>query len=464
MHQSFAGRICLFFDQLPAAAIATYPMRIKSEADSTSTPERTLAEGVTRREVWAWAMYDFANSSYTTVVITAIFNAYFVAVVAGDAPWATFAWTATLAVSNLLLMIVGPLAGAYADLRANRKKLLLISTLGCVAATSALSLAAPGTMAMTMVFLVFASFFFGLGENFIAAFLPELATPENQGKLSGWGWSFGYVGGLFTLALCLAYIEWARSQGQGAERFVPATMLITAAVFAIASLPTFLLLHERATAQGGRMDKGMLRQTASRLLQTIRRASHYKDLRRFLICVVIYQAGIQAVVALAAIYAQQAMGFSTRDTVLLIFVVNITAAVGAFAFGYVQDRLGHVATIALTLAGWIVMIALAWMARDETLFWIAANIAGLCLGASQSAARAFVGILSPPARRGEFFGLWGMACRLSSIIGPLTYGIVSWLSQGDHRLAMLFTGSYFVVGLLLLAGIDAARGQRAALS
>lgn len=438
-------------------------MRSRSDKPGASASGKSiLAPGVQRREVWAWAMYDFANSSFTTIVITAIFNAYFVAVVAGGKPWATFVWTAALAVSNLLLMLAGPLVGAYADLRANRKRVLMLATAGCVGSTAALALAGPGALVLTIILLVLATFAFGIGENLIAAFLPELATPENQGKLSGWGWSLGYVGGLSTLALCLAYIDWASSKGQGAERFVPVTMLITAAVFALASLPTFLLLQERAQPQRSAGAAGMLQQSAARLRETLRHIGHYKDLRRFLLCVVVYQAGIQAVVALAAIYAQEAMGFTTKDTVLLIFVVNITAALGAFAFGYIQDRIGHVATIALTLVGWILMVALAWLARGSLLFWISANIAGLCLGASQSAARAFVGILSPPARRGEFFGLWGLAFRLSSIVGPLTYGLVSWLSKGDHRLAMLLTGSYFVAGLLMLTGIDAARGQRAA--
>lgn len=435
---------------------------MRSAADPAA--KRVLAPGVSRREVWAWAMYDFANSSYTTVVITAIFNGYFVAVVAGGQAWASLAWTGALAVSHILLIIIGPIVGAYVDLRANKKRLLLISTAGCVASTAALALAGPDTLMLTVIFLVLSSFFFGIGENLIAAFLPELAGSDNQGKLSGWGWSLGYIGGLLTLGICLLYIDWATAQGQRAQQFVPITMWITAAMFGIASLPTFMLLRERAQAQSqDAADSGIVRYSAQRLLQTLRRAHHYIDLRRFLISMVVYQAGIQTVIALAAIYAQQAMGFSMRDTVLLIFVVNITAAIGAFAFGYIQDRIGHVATIAITLAGWIVMIALAWAARGPSLFWIAANIAGLCLGASQSAARAFVGVLSPPDRRGEFFGLWGLAGRLSAIVGPLTYGVVSWLSQGDHRLAMLITGSYFVVGLLLLVGVDAQRGKRAAL-
>lgn len=426
--------------------------------------DRVLAPGVARSEAWGWAMYDFANSSYTTVVITAIFNSYFVAVVGQGQAWATFAWTASLAVSNILLMIIGPVLGAYADLSGKKKRLLLFTTLGCVITTASLALSGPGSLAVTIPLLILSSIFYGAGENLVAAFLPELAKAEHQGKLSGWGWSLGYLGGIGSLLVCLAYIAYASERGQQADQFVPVTMLITAAIFGIASLPTFLLLQERARPQARTGPQGVIAGALARLSQTLRHIRLYQDLRRFLICVVIYQAGIQAVIALAAIYAQQAMKFSTQDTVLLIIVVNITAAVGAFSFGYIQDRIGHVATIALTLLCWIVMVGLAWLAHGPALFWVAANIAGLALGASQSAARAFVGILSPATRRAEFFGLWGLSVRLASIIGPLTYGITTWLSDGNHRMAMLITGSYFLAGLLLLTRVDAARGRRAALA
>jgi len=171
------------------------------------------------------------------------------------------------------------------------------------------------------------------------------------------------------------------------------------------------------------------------------------------------------VITLAAIYAQQAMGFNTADTLMLVLVVNVTAALGAFVFGNVQDRIGHIPTIALTLVGWIIMVLLAWAAVGEhgrAIFWLAANLAGLCLGASQSAGRALVGFFSPATRRAEFFGLWGLAVKLSSILGPLTYGLVSWLSRGDHRLAMLITGGYFIIGLIILMGVNVGRGRLAA--
>lgn len=406
-------------------------------------------------------MYDFANSGYTTVVITAVFSAYFVAEVAGKAPWATFAWTAALSLSYVLIMLTGPLIGAYADAHAAKKKLLLLTTVGCVLCTAALAAVGRGDVALAVALIVLSNFFFGSGENLIAAFLPELADERAIGKVSGWGWSLGYVGGLVSLGACLAYVTHAQAQGAAAAQFVPVAMLITAAIFAAASLPTFLWLRERARPTG---QQHAAQRAFARIRQTLAHARRYSDLQRFLLCVVFYQAGIQTVVALAAIYAQEAMHFTTQETISLILVVNVTAAVGAYLFGQFQDRLGHVRTIVFTLLGWIAVVLLAYESESRALFWITANLVGVCLGSSQSAGRAMVGYLAPPERSGEFFGLWGLAVKLSSILGPITYGLVSWISGGDHRLAILITGFYFVAGLALVASVDVARGREAALS
>jgi len=427
-----------------------------------TSSSRNLSPGVGRLEVFSWAMYDFANSGYTTVVITAVFNAYFVAEVAGNAPWATFAWTCALAVSYVLIMFTAPVLGAYADAHAAKKRLLLATTAGCILFTAALATVGRGDLWAGMALIVLSNFFFGSGENLIAAFLPELARGEALGRVSGWGWSLGYLGGLASLGACLAYVNEAQSMGMTAEQFVPVTMLITAVIFAVAALPTFLFLRERAVPVP-RGSARVAQDAFARIAQTLRNARHYLDLQRFLVCLVFYQAGIQAVVALAAVYAQQVMGFTARETLLLILVVNITAAVGAFAFGEVQDRVGHMRTIVLTLVGWIATVLLAYRATGPVLFWIAANLAGICLGSSQSAGRALVGYLSPPERSGEFFGLWGLAVKLSSIVGPITYGAVTWVTAGDHRLAILVTGIYFVIGIAIVATIDVARGRREAL-
>jgi MFS transporter, UMF1 family len=422
---------------------------------SESRSASALNAGVAKREVFAWAMYDFANSGYTTVVLTAVFNAYFVSVVAANAAWATFAWTAALSVSYLVVMVVGPPLGAWADAHARKKRVLGISTAVCIAGTVALAGSGPGTVAWAVSFIVVSNVAYSVGENLCAAFLPELARPEALGKVSGWGWSLGYFGGILALGVSLAWVMSAASRGSTTSLAVPGTMVITAAIFGLAALPTFLLLRERAVPA---LVPGA-RAAMARLLETARSARRYRDLLLIFACGVFYQAGVATVIALAAIYAEQVMGFKTQDTILLVLVVNVTAAIGAFGFGYAQDRLGKVVALRVTIVGWIAMTVVAYFSTTAAAFWVAANLAGLCMGSSQSAGRALVAYLSPPDRAGEFFGLWGVAIRLAAILGPLTYGAVTWITGGNHRLAILLTGAYFVVSLAILAFVDERRGR-----
>jgi len=425
-------------------------------------PQESLNVGVRKREVFGWAMYDFANSGYTTVVLTAVFGAYFVGGVAGNASWATMAWTGALALSSALVMLTMPALGAFADLRAAKKRLLLFSTAGCVVTTLALARVGPGDVAWAVVAVVLSNLFYSYGESLIAAFLPELARRDSLGRVSGWGWSFGYFGGMLTLGLSLAYVMWAQGQGVPATQFVPVTMLITAAVYALASVATFALLRERAVPQVQRAQRQGIAASMARLRQTWREARSFEDFTWLLACAVAYQAGISVVIALAAVYAEQVLGFKQTQTMMLIFLVNIAAALGAFGWGYMQDRAGHRLALALTLVGWIVMTLLAGLATEAPLFWVAAVLAGLCMGSSQSAGRALAGLFSPEQRRAEFYGLWTFATRLSAIIGPLTYGVVTLLTAGNHRIAILGTGLFFVIGLLLLVRVNVPRGMAAA--
>ena len=420
-----------------------------------------LNEGVRKREVFAWAMYDFANSGYTTVVLTAVFNAYFVGVVAGHARWATLAWTAALAASSAIVMATMPVLGAWADLRGAKKRLLALTTAGCVVATALLARVGPGDVALGVAAVVVSNVFYSYGESLCAAFLPELARRDALGRVSGWGWSFGYVGGMLTLGLSLAYVVAAQARGEGAAQFVPVTMLVTAAVYALAALPTFALLRERARPQAGGRAAGA-RAAFARLWQTWRVARRYRDFAWLMACSVAYQAGIAVVIALAAVYAEQVLAFRQTQTMLLVFLVNIASAAGAFGFGYAQDRIGHRRALALTLVGWIVMTLLAMAATGPALFWAAAVVAGLCMGSSQSAGRALAGLFAPPPRLAEFYGLWTFAVRLAAICGPLTYGAVTFATGGNHRIAIGVTGLFFVAGLLLLARVDVRRGIAAA--
>jgi UMF1 family MFS transporter len=428
-------------------------------------PEPLLNEGVLKREVFGWALYDFANSGYTTVVLTAVFNAYFVAVVAEGAAWGTLAWTLAIAASSLIAMLTLPALGAHADRYAAKKKLLAFSTVACVLATVALAETGRGDLWLAVAAVIVSNVAYTYGESLVAAFLPELAQPASLGRVSGWGWSFGYLGGMLALGLSLAYVLAAQARGEPSTSFVPVTMLITAWLYALASLGTFVLLRERAVPQAERAithGEPASGGSLAALMQSWRTASQYRDFAWLLACGACYQAGISVVVALAAVYAEQALGFKQADTMMLIFLVNIAAAAGAFSFGYWQDRIGHKPALAATLVGWIVMTVMAVAATGPGLFWCAAVIAGLCMGSSQSAGRAMAAQFSPLERRAEFFGLWTFAARASAVLGLLTYGAVVWLTDGNQRMAMAVTGLFFVGGLVLLARVDIARGQRAA--
>jgi MFS transporter, UMF1 family len=423
--------------------------------------QQALNTGVRKREVFGWAMYDFANSGYTTVVLTAVFNAYFVGVVADGASWGTLAWTVALGLSNLIVMLTMPAIGAYADLRAAKKRLLMLSTVACVVTTLALYWVGPHDVALAVVAIVLSNLFYAYGEALTAAFQPELAKREALGKVSGWGWSFGYFGGMLSLGLSLGYVIWAQGQGQTAQQFVPVTMVITAAVYGVAALVTFALLRERAVPQPGSAHGWS--DSLARLRATWRQAQRFEDFKWLLITGLAYQAGIGVVIALAAVYAEQVLGFKQTQTMMLVFLVNIASAVGAFAFGYWQDRTGHKRALAVTLVGWIVMCVLAALTQTAALFWVAAVIAGLCMGSSQSAGRAIAGLLAPPQQLAEFFGLWTFATRLSAIVGPVTYGLVTWVTSGNHRLAIVSTAVFFVFGLVLLRRVDIERGAARAL-
>jgi UMF1 family MFS transporter len=424
-------------------------------------PQQALNDGVRKREVFGWAMYDFANSGYTTVVLTAVFNAFFVAGVAGGAAWATLAWTAALGVSRALCMVTMPTLGAYADVRAAKKRLLMTTTALCVVATAGLAFVGPGDVWLAIVLIVLSNLFFAYGESLTAAFLPELARPDALGRVSGWGWSFGYFGGMLTLGLSLAYVLTAQQRGDKASDFVPVTMWITAVVYGVASLATFALLRERAVPQPAARGEGLTASLA-RLRETWRQARRYTDFVWLMVCGFFYQAGIAVVIALAAVYAEQVLGFKQIETMLLVFLVNIAAALGAFAFGYFQDRIGHKQALGATLIGWVVMTVLAYAATSAALFWVAAVIAGLCMGSSQSAGRAMVGVFAPRERLAEYYGLWAFATSLASIVGPVTYGLVTWLTAGNHRLAIVSTGLFFVIGWLAMRPIDVRRGAAAA--
>jgi UMF1 family MFS transporter len=239
-------------------------------------------------------------------------------------------------------------------------------------------------------------------------------------------------------------------------------MLLTAAIYGLASLVTFRLLRERARPDPQALRESGMKASLQQLQQTFRQARRYGDFMWLMLCAVFYQGGVAVAVSLAAIYAEQVIGFEQQETMVLIFVLNLAAAGGAFAWGYLQDRIGHKLALGSTLVGWIATCVIAAVSTTKGEFWWAAAIAGICMGSSQSAGRAMAGMFAPQRQSAEFFGLWTFAIRLASIIGPLSYGAITWATGGNQRAAILSTTALFIAGLVVLLRVDVPRGREAA--
>ena len=423
---------------------------------------RTFAERAGRLEQFSWAMYDFASAGYTTVVLTTVYNAFFVAVVAAGAglnpATGTLLWTATVALGNAIVLVTAPVLGALADARAAKKRLLLFASVGCIAATALLARIGPGEVVSATLLVAVSLVCFESGVNLVSAFLPELVPTAQIGRMSGLGWGLGYLGGLATLALCLAYVSAAQARGEPETTFVPMTLLITAAVYGSASLPTFAFVRERAVPPTPATGSSLLRTAFARAVATLRQVRARRDLFRFLVALVVFQSGVNTVIVVTAIYARSQFELGQRELLLLLMIVHLAAAAGSIVAGHLQDRFGAVRTLNFALVVWIVALALVASAASSTQLRVAAIVAGVALGGSQSGGRAIVALFTPPARTAEFFGLWGVANRAASIVGPLTYGFIGAVAGERQRAAVGVTMLFFVAGLALLRSVDERRG------
>ncbi|AGA90416.1 major facilitator superfamily permease [Thioflavicoccus mobilis 8321] len=433
---------------------------------------RTLAP---KREIFGWAMFDFANSSYTLLIITVIFGDLFTRVIVGDAPdyrLGNLLWSTALALSYLLAVLASPIAGAIMDYTASKKRFLFASYLLTVAATAALYFVAPGYALLGVALLVISNFGFSIGESFIASFLPGLGPPEDLGKISGLGWALGYIGGMFAAIFVLAVLGEVSAENFERIRWVGPW---TAFFFFFAALPTFLWVRERGTPRPLPPGGGYLRIGLQRLGQTLHHLRAHRDLAILLVSVLFAMSGIYIIISYAFIYGAQVIGWDESVRTLMFIIVQITAAVGALAFGFIQDRIGAMRTYAVTLVLWIVAIALIYLTPAiskglhaafgldwpaQYIFLVVGSVAGTSLGACQSATRTLVGLFAPLSRSAELFGFWGMAMKLAGMLGLLTVGLVQALV--GLQTAVLLCILLFALALVTTRGIDEARGRAVA--
>lgn len=420
-------------------------------------------------------MYDFANSSYTTVVISLLYSSFFVShiVPAGSASRDTY-WSIAIVASTVLALVLSPLVGAICDYGGKKKHWLGLSTLVCGLSTAALWFVQPGDIWLAIALITVSNCAFMIGEAFCGSFLPDLATKKNMAVISGVGWALGYFGGLTSLVIVQASIT--ASPDTALADYIAQNqlaMVLIGVFFMVAALPTFLLVRERSVPRPG-FEGASLRQLFTAGVNELKGSADlvrtYPTLFRFFLAFTVYMAGLEVVIKFIGIYATDEVNLQMSDLITLFLILQISAAAGALGFGVLETKLGAKRTVLLTIAWWIAGIlaiyfldplaALLGLAPRDVFFGIAV-VAGAGIGSIQSSSRAVVGLLSPADRSAQMFGFWGMFMRLSIILGML-FGPVS--DMLGRRTALLLVVAYFVVGglMLLRVPIDQAAREIAA--
>lgn len=395
---------------------------------------------VRRREIFGWCCYDFANSAFTTIIITVVFAPWFIGVIAAGDSRAPGWWGTALAVSQVAVILVSPLLGAVADVTARKKVFLIAMAFGCAIATMLLWFAGAGDLWLALGLVVVANIAFSLGENLCASFLPEISTPANVGRISAYGWSFGYLGGLLSLVLALAII----SSGPGR---VPWTFVMTGGFFLVACLPT-LMLRERARRRDRAPGETWLRLGWGQLRTMVHELPRHRLLLGFFAAMLCFMAGLTAIVAFAAPFATEVLAMTQAEIIKLFVVLQLAGVAGAWGFGVLQDRTGPRIALAVSLGQWIVVCAWAAACTTKVEFYLIGALAGAAMGSLQSGGRAVVALLTPPGRAGEFFGYWGFFAKLAAVIGQPIFGwVAAW--QG-YRTAVGVNGGFFLLGLIIL--------------
>jgi len=422
---------------------------------------------VSRKEVMGWCAFDFANSSYTTLITTVAFSVYFrEAVIGAGNPSGDLLWSVAGIAVNLVLIATSPVLGAMADYSGRKKRLLLATVVQTVAATALLSLAGPGRVGLALGLYIVASVGFEGGYIFYNAFLPEISTPETSGKISGLAWGVGFIGGLVSLVACSSFIGRPLTQAGGAldpsaTAGYRISFLIVAGFFAVFSIPTFLFLKESAPLGRIRRPSEYVAIGFRRVGDTLRHLGQHRETAKYVVAYVCFFGGINTVIRFSAIYASGTFGIRGSELVMLFVFTNLVAVPGTLAAGWLADRFGQKRALAATLVLWLAVALDGAFARGKLMFWLMAAGAAIGMGSTQAISRSFMAMLSPPDRESEFFGFYVLAGQLGSILAFLVFGLVS-SGSGNQRLAVLWTVPFFAAGLLLTLWIrDRKQGASA---
>ena len=431
----------------------------------------TLATASTRRERWAWYLYDFGNSAYASVVLLAVYSAYFKGEVVGGAE-GTRMWGLALGIAMLVVAVISPILGAIADFAASKKRFLLVFTVMACLFTAGLFFAKPGALVIGMSFFILAEIGYRAAQVFYNGLLPEIAAPDEMGRVSGYGWAIGTAGGVVCLLLILPLIVLV-----GGTFVVRLSLVITAIFFAVAAVPLFLWLRERAEPQVLPAGENYLTVALKRLWKTIRTAGQFWEFVKFMIAFLVYNDGIIMALDFAAIIGAVLFGMTQEQLIIFMIIVQVTNVAGAYVFGILVDRIGAKRSLVLSLLMMIGVVVWLYLNQTLTGYFFVGAVAGVAMAGAQSVSRTMVAIFAPPGQSAEFYGFFSVVGRTSSFIGPIVYGLLAaeaalwYQSQGQdsglaeqsgQRVAILSILVFLVLGLVLLAFVDEKKARKAA--
>ncbi len=403
--------------------------------------------------VVAWALYDWANSAFPTVVITFVFATYFTQGIVQDHVAGTSLWGYTMSLSALAVALVTPLLGAIADQTGRRKPWLATFTALAIVSSALLWFAEPD-----MEFLLWALIFAGLGNFafesgmvFYNALLPDVAGKGHLGRISGWAWGGGYAGGLVCLVIALVGFVQTDTPwfGVGKEdaAHIRATVLLVAVWFLIFSLPLFALTPDRSST--GMPIRQAIQTGLAAFINTLKRIKQYKQIARYLLARMIYTDGLNTLFAFGGIYAAGSFGFSFTEIIQFGIAINLTSGLGAVTFAWIDDWIGPKKTILIAVAALIFLSTILLIIESKTLFWIFGLALGLFVGPAQAASRSLMAHMAPDNMITEMFGLFAFSGKATAFLGPAAVAFATDMF-GSQRAGMSTIVIFFVAGALLM--------------
>lgn len=426
----------------------------------------------TRRERIAWYLYDFGNSAYASVVLLAVFSAYFQKQIVGGAE-GTRLWGIAILIAMLVVAVTAPILGTIADFSGSKKKFLFAYTAMACIFTAGLFFATSGQIAFAMIFFILAEIGYRSAQVFYDALLPEIAAPAEMGRVAGLGWAIGSTGGIVILLLVLPMIL-LTAKSPNEDLFIRLSLIITALFYAAFSLPIFFWLKERAQPQALPQGKNYLNVAFERIGKTFRTAGGFGEFLKFMLAYLIFNDGVIMALDFAAIIGAVLFGMKQQDLIIFVIIVQATNVAGAYLFGLLVDRIGGKNSLILSLVLMIAIVIGLYLNQSATMFYVIGALAGFAMAGIQSVSRTMVGLFAPRGASGEFYGFFAMAGRTSSFIGPFVYGWIaaeaalyfeqqgqstSIAEQEGQRLAILSIAAFLFVGLLLLLWVNEKKAR-----